>query len=62
MIHALLPVDIDECVESPSPVCDAASEDCVNTPGGFECRCKAGHIFYSGNNSCLGKDKGAWYR
>ena len=46
--------DIDECSVSDS--CNATTEDCSNTIGGFNCSCKTG--FSPNNNSiCEGKQR-----
>lgn len=34
--------DIDECLEPDLNLCDPRSTNCVNTAGGFECKCKPG--------------------
>lgn len=40
--------DIDECVVSSVVPCDEDSERCVNSPGSYSCKCKAGYTRYRG--------------
>ncbi|XP_076144271.1 collagen and calcium-binding EGF domain-containing protein 1-like [Alosa pseudoharengus] len=43
-------LDIDECEESNSTVCDHV---CENTPGSFHCRCLSGYILDPDQSSCV---------
>lgn len=43
---SIICADVNECATSQ---CDTASTDCVNTNGGFFCRCRAG---FSPNLEC----------
>lgn len=47
-----LPTDIDECVLG-SARCPTTSSECINTEGGYACRCSEG---YEGDGiNCLGE-------
>ncbi|XP_062267691.1 thrombomodulin-like [Platichthys flesus] len=43
-------VDVDECKEGEDP-CTAEGQECLNTDGGFECRCRDG--FDLENGACI---------
>ena len=45
--------DIDECREG-THLCDQF-QNCINTFGGHECRCKNGFELDSSSGSCVGK-------
>lgn len=45
-------VDVNECNSTITNTCDEASQNCVNTEGGFECNCKDG--FRKRGDNCQG--------
>ena len=49
MLHLLL--DVNEC-DTGMDSCDSNTAVCINTPGGFNCRCKAG--FQGDGMDCAG--------
>lgn len=49
----ILLADIDECREG-THLCDQF-QNCINTFGGHECRCKNGFELDSGSGSCVGQ-------
>ena len=47
-------LDIDECAEN-EQICEANAGSCVNTVGGYECRCQNGYQFDNSRRICVGK-------
>jgi hypothetical protein len=44
-------IDIDECSETPSR-CNY-NQNCINTIGSYECKCKSGYAYIASLNSCV---------
>ena len=43
-------LDINECLLAKN----RCSQDCVNTPGSYNCTCKIGYYLSNDNHTCLG--------
>ena len=54
--HNFCDADVDECSSVFLNNCSRERRLCENTDGGFRCAlCEEGHIFYEGDNTCLGE-------
>ncbi|KAL6196914.1 hypothetical protein ACLB2K_032527 [Fragaria x ananassa] len=53
--------DIDECKERSACQCDGCS--CKNTWGGYDCKCKGGHLYIKEQDTCIERQgsRFAWF-
>ncbi|XP_042477336.1 vacuolar-sorting receptor 6 [Macadamia integrifolia] len=50
--------DIDECKEGLACQCDGCT--CTNTWGGYDCKCKADHLYIKEHDTCIAKNTSAF--